>query len=60
MSDIEIRGFSPLQQDLADRIWHMDSRRVRQPAAQIAEAGSLGGHADDHSSGTGLIHGGLR
>ena len=26
MSDIEIRGFSPLQQDLADRIWHMDTQ----------------------------------
>lgn len=25
MSDIEIRGFSPLQRDLADRIWSMDT-----------------------------------
>lgn len=25
MSDIQIQGFSPLQQDLADRIWSMDT-----------------------------------
>jgi hypothetical protein len=25
MSDIQIQGLSPLQQDLADRIWSMDT-----------------------------------
>ena len=25
MSDIQIRGFTPLQRDLADRIWSMDT-----------------------------------
>ena len=25
MSDIQIQGFSPLQRDLADRIWSMDT-----------------------------------
>ena len=27
MSDIEIQGFTPLQRDLADRIWSMDTER---------------------------------
>lgn len=27
MSDIEIQGFSPLQKELADRIWSMDTER---------------------------------
>ena len=31
MSDIEIRGFSPLQRDLADQIWSMDTE------AEVAE-----------------------
>ena len=26
MSDIQIQGFSPLQRDLADRIWSMDTQ----------------------------------
>ena len=26
MSDIQIQGFSPLQRDLADRLWSMDTQ----------------------------------
>ena len=39
MSDIEIRGFSPLQRDLADQIWQMDTQdQVDQFVSQLPKS----------------------